>query len=262
MLITIIAVIIALGYFFYPPKFGWVRASVKYLIGIFCFWTAIIFAKPEVQESIWRPAGFFILLIAGLLLLADFLTAVFLWISEKLSSIFMKAPKLPEYLMEIWSAFERLAARKVGALIVLQRKQPLRPQMKGGMPFDAEIRSEILIPLFLTSSPVHDGALIVQKERVQTVKGILPLAALSDLAPNFGTRHRAAIGITEKTDAVALVVSEERGQVSVACHGCLVKIDGKDEFIRVMNWILKGKNLLKLKNVNFVVTTKVLNDLA
>ena len=69
MLITVIAVIIALGYFFYPPRFSWVRASVKYLAGVFCFWAALIFAKPEVQPSIYRTAGLFVLLAAGLLLL-------------------------------------------------------------------------------------------------------------------------------------------------------------------------------------------------
>jgi diadenylate cyclase len=156
---------------------------------------------------------------------------------------------------------ERMASRKVGALIILQRKQPLRPHMKGGMSFDAEIRSEILVPLFLTSSPVHDGALVVHKGRMQTVKGILPLASLSDLAPSFGTRHRAAIGITEKTDAIALVASEERGQISVAYRGCLVHIADRAEFLRTLQWVLKGRNILRLKNANFIVTTKVLDDL-
>jgi DNA integrity scanning protein DisA with diadenylate cyclase activity len=134
--------------------------------------------------------------------------------------------------------------------------------MKGGMPFDAEVKAEILVPLFLTSSPVHDGALVVHKGRMQTVKGILPLASLSDLAPNFGTRHRAAIGITEKTDAIALVVSEERGQISVACRGCLVQIADRSEFLKTLQWILKGRNILRLKNASFIVTAKVLDDLA
>jgi len=124
------------------------------------------------------------------------------------------------------------------------------------------VKAEILVPLFLTSSPVHDGALVVNKGRMQTVKGILPLASLADLAPNFGTRHRAAIGITEKTDAIALVVSEERGQISIACRGCLVHIADKTEFQRTLAWVLKGRNVLRLKNASFIVTAKVLDDLA
>ena len=262
MLITISALIIAMGYFFYPCKLSWVRASLKYLIGLFCLWAALLFAVPIVEDPVAHTAGRGILLLAGGLLCVDIFFFIFSWFSEKIGGLFKKTPQLPNYLMEVWTAIERMASRKVGALIILQRKQPLRPYMKGGMTFDAEIRSEILVPLFLTSSPVHDGALVVYKGRIQTVKGILPLASLTDVATNFGTRHRAAIGITEKTDAIALVVSEERGQVSVAYRGCLVQINDRAEFLRTLQWVLKGKNIMRLKNADFIVTTKVLHDLA
>ena len=196
MFITLIAVAIALGYFFYPFKLVWIRSSLKYLAGIFCLWAALFFAVPALDASFVHRAGIALLAVAGGLLCIDVLISGALWLAERLGNIFHKTPQLPHYLLEIWSAMERMASRKVGALIILQRKQPLRPHMKGGMPFDAEIKSEILVPLFLTSSPVHDGALVVNKGRMQTVKGILPLASLSDLSPSFGTRHRAAIGIT------------------------------------------------------------------
>jgi diadenylate cyclase len=261
MLIPVIAVLIALGYFFYPFKLAWLRPSLKYLSGVFCLWAALYFAVPLVDKEWVHLAGFALLFMAGVLLCMDMLISGVLWLAERMGNIFRKTPQLPGYLLEIWSAMERMASRKVGALIILQRKQPLRPHMKGGMPFDAEIKSEILVPLFLTSSPVHDGALVVCKGRMQTVKGILPLASLSDLSPSFGTRHRAAIGITEKTDAIALVVSEERGQISVATHGCLVHIADRAEFLRTLQWVLKGKNILRLKNASFIVTTKVLDDL-
>ena len=262
MLITIIAVIIALGYFFYSFRLPWLRVLIKYLVGIFCLWVALFFAIPAVDPMLLSKIVLALLLIAGGLLCLDLLIAGGLWAAERLGNIFYKTPQLPHYLLEIWSAMERMASRKVGALIILQRKQPLRPHMKGGMPFDAEVKAEILVPLFLTSSPVHDGALVVSKGRMQTVKGILPLASLADLAPNFGTRHRAAIGITEKTDAIALVVSEERGQISVACRGCLVHIADKTEFQKTLQWVLKGRNILRLKNASFIVTAKVLDDLA
>lgn len=261
MFITIAAAVIALGYFLYPLKIFWLRASLKYLIGAFCLWGALFFAAPSVDPGLIRLTGMAFLAVAGGLLCADMLIAGALWFGELVGNLFRKIPQLPHYLLEIWLAMERMASRKVGALIVLQRKQPLRPFLKGGMPFDAEIKAEILIPLFLTSSPVHDGALIVHKGRIQTVKGILPLAALTDLAPSFGTRHRAAIGITEKTDAIALVVSEERGQISIAYRGCLVHISDRTEFLKTLQWVLKGKNILRLKNANFIVTTKVLDDL-
>jgi DNA integrity scanning protein DisA with diadenylate cyclase activity len=261
MLITSIAVVIALGYFFYPFRLTWVRSLLRYLAGIFCFWMALFFAVPSIDSVFVHRAGLVLLALGGGLLCLDFVISSVLWIAERLGNVFRKTPQLPHYLLEIWSAMERMASRKVGALIILQRKQPLRPHMKGGMPFDAEIKSEILVPLFLTSSPVHDGALVVNKGRMQTVKGILPLAALSDLSPSFGTRHRAAIGITEKTDAIALVVSEERGQISIAYRGCLVHIADRAEYSRTLLWALKGRNILRLKNASFIVTTKVLDDL-
>ena len=261
MLITATAVLIALGYFFYPFKLVWLRSSMKYLTGVFCLWAALFFAEPSVNAQFVSRAGIVFLIAAGGLLCADMLISGALWLAERMGNLFRKTPQLPNYLLEIWAAMERMASRKVGALIILQRKQPLRPHMKGGMPFDAEIKSEILVPLFLTSSPVHDGALIVHKGRMQTVKGILPLASLADLSPSFGTRHRAAIGITEKTDAIALVVSEERGQISVAYRGCLVHIADRSEFLKTLQWVLKNRNILRLKNASFIVTTKVLDDL-
>lgn len=261
MFITLIAVVIALGYFFYPFKLAWLRLSLKYLAGAFCLWAALFFAVPSVDGQFVYRVGIVLLVVAGGLLCVDMLISTVLWLGEGVGNIFHRTPQLPHYLLEIWSAMERMASRKIGALIILQRKQPLRPHMKGGMPFDAEIKSEILVPLFLTSSPVHDGALVVNKGRMQTVKGILPLASLSDLSPSFGTRHRAAIGITEKTDAIALVVSEERGQISVAYRGCLVHIADRSEFLKTLQWVLKGKNVLRLKNASFIVTTKVLDDL-
>lgn len=261
MLITVIAIVIGFGFLLYTPRFSWVKTSLKYLLGGFCLWFAMVSASWVLEEKLIRATGLGLLVIAGLLFLMDLLVSFVQWVGEKMIGIFRKTHKVPAYMMEIWAAIERMANGKVGCLIIIQRKQFLRPHMKGGMPFDAEIKSEILTPLFLTTSPVHDGALIVHKGRIQTVKGILPLASLSDIAPSFGTRHRAAIGITERTDAIALVVSEERGEISVAFRGCLARIHNQKEFIRVLSWVLKGKNLIRLKNVDFVVTTKVLDDL-
>lgn len=262
MLITIVGVIIALGYFLYTPRLSWLKVSYPYVVGVFCLWVAALAAVPAVENALVRQIGFLILFLTGSLLCVDMLVSAAMWLMEKLRGFFRKTPTLPDYLMEIWMALEQMASCKVGALIVLQRKQPLRPHMKGGIAFDAEIRSEILLPLFLTSSPVHDGALVVAKGRIQTVKGILPLAALANQSPKFGTRHRAAIGITEKTDAIVLVASEERGQISVAHRGSLTHIRDRAEFLKTLQWVLKGKNILKLKNANFIVTTKVLEDLA
>ena len=263
MLIPIVAVVIGLSYFLYPPRFAWVRTGIKYLVAIFCFWTALVFARFENHEMIYRPAGFFLLLLAGLLLLIDFLLGAFHKAFGKTASLFRRTPKLAPYLHEIWSTFEKLAASKTGALIVLEQKESLHAHIQGGMSFDAEIRSETLAPLFFETSSVHDGAFVVRKGRLQSVKGILPLATFSDTSStHLGTRHRAAVGITEKTDAIALTVSEEHAFISAASRGSLVKINSRDEFVRVMDWILKQKSIRKLKDAEFIANAKVLEDFA
>lgn len=262
MVIIVITILIGVGFILYSPRLSWIKVSQKYLLGGFCLWGALVFSSAVFEEKLIRATGLGLVAIAGLLFLIDLCTTFLFWMSDKIAGIFQKTHRVPSYAMELWNAMEQMAAKKVGALIVIQRKRPLRPHMKGGMPFDAEIKSEILTPLFLTTSPVHDGALVVHKGRIQTVKGILPIASLSEIAPSFGTRHRAAIGITEKTDAIALVVSEERGEISIAYRGCLAYIRNKKEFIRVLSWVLKGRNFLRLRNVDFTVTTKILEDLA
>ncbi len=262
MEIAIVTVFIAVLFFFYTPHALWIRASMRYLVGLFCFWTACVLLRADLNPEIIRWSGIGLVFLCAAFLSLDLLMLGFSSIKQKISEWFRRAPQREPYLAEIWAAIEKMAIRKIGALIVLQRKDPLKPFLKGGIPFDADIKSEIIFSLFITTSAVHDGALVIYKERIKTVKGILPLAALSDASPNFGTRHRAAIGITEKTDALALVVSEERGEISIAHQGCLIRIPSGEEFFRILTWILKGKNIFRLKNVHFSVMSKILENLA
>jgi uncharacterized protein (TIGR00159 family) len=115
----------------------------------------------------------------------------------------------------------RLAKTKTGALIVLQKHIPLGDVIARGMELSAKVSRELLLTVFNTSTPLHDGAVVVQGDKVVAVACILPLSTAVRDDPSMGTRHRAAIGVTEETDAVAVVVSEERGQVSLACGGKL-----------------------------------------
>ena len=115
-----------------------------------------------------------------------------------------------------------LARARVGALIVLERFIPLRDMMeREGVRLDAHPSRELLQTIFAVHTPLHDGAVIISKGRITAAACILPLAMVKRQA--FGTRHRAALGITEESDAVAIVVSEERGEVSVAIKGRLTK---------------------------------------
>jgi uncharacterized protein (TIGR00159 family) len=117
-----------------------------------------------------------------------------------------------------------LARRRIGALIVLPGKDDLEDTCQGGLSWNGQLSKEMLLSIFWDGNPVHDGAVVVQGRQVQQVGAILPLSKREDLPSYYGTRHRAAVGLSETSDALVVVVSEERGQVVVAKDGELVPI--------------------------------------
>ncbi len=120
---------------------------------------------------------------------------------------------------EILWALGRLSERKVGALIVLERDMGLRTFIESGQFLDAVLTRDLLLSIFQPASPLHDGAVIIQGDRIAAAACFLPLSTNPQAVGALGTRHRAAIGITEESDALALVVSEETGRISVAAFG-------------------------------------------
>lgn len=120
---------------------------------------------------------------------------------------------------EIVTAAEALSHRGVGALLVLERRTGLRQWADLGVPLDALVSADLVVSLFVPASPLHDGAVLVQGDRVVAAGCFLPLSRSTQLERALGTRHRAALGISEETDAVALVVSEQTGQTSLAVEG-------------------------------------------
>jgi diadenylate cyclase len=120
---------------------------------------------------------------------------------------------------ELVFAMEQLSAHKTGALIVLERDIGLRTFIESGVILDARISRDLLLSIFHPGLPLHDGAVIIQKDRIAAAACFLPLTTNPALAGSFGTRHRAAIGITEETDCLSLIVSEETGRISVAAFG-------------------------------------------
>jgi diadenylate cyclase len=129
----------------------------------------------------------------------------------------------PESVNEILLAIEDLAASKTGALIVLERDIGLRTFIESGVLLEARISRDLLISIFQTGLPLHDGAVIIQKDRIAAAACFLPLTTSPALSRTLGTRHRAAIGVTEETDCLSIVVSEETGRISVAAFGELVQ---------------------------------------
>lgn len=128
---------------------------------------------------------------------------------------------------ELMKAAVSLANKKIGALIVLQRETDLRDYVEEGVRVDAALSKEILLSIFIPYSPIHDGAVIVRRDRVLWAGCFLPLTTRLDVDKELGSRHRAALGITEETDAVVIVVSEETGGISVVLNGRLTRhLDG------------------------------------
>jgi diadenylate cyclase len=120
---------------------------------------------------------------------------------------------------ELVVASTSLAARRIGAIVVLEREIGLRNYIEGGIPLDATVTYDLLASIFQPGSPLHDGAVIIQGERIAAAACFLPLSVNPRLSKDLGTRHRAALGLTEENDALAIVVSEETGSISLVIGG-------------------------------------------
>jgi len=134
---------------------------------------------------------------------------------------FARGYQRPEFTEDILIAVRRLAADRIGALIVIERDIGLRTFIESGVRLDAALSSEMLLAIFHPGAALHDGAVIVQRDKIAAAACFLPLAVGPTVSPGLGTRHRAALGITEETDCLSLVVSEETGRISVAAAGVL-----------------------------------------
>jgi len=130
-----------------------------------------------------------------------------------------KTETAEESIEELVVAAGMLAAHRTGAIVVIERQIGLRNYIEGGIPLDAVLTYDLLISIFQVSSPLHDGAVIVQEDRVAAAACFLPLTVNPKLSKELGSRHRAAIGLTEENDSIAIVVSEETGIISVVSDG-------------------------------------------
>src|SRR5918996_5970795 len=137
--------------------------------------------------------------------------------------------KREDIIAEVVQAVAALAARHVGGLIVLEREVGLNEYMEIGTRLDARVSRELLESVFSPHSPIHDGALVIQKGRVTAVRCLLPLSVNPNVTRTLGTRHRAAIGITEETDAVAIVASEEQGKISLVVRGRISQVPDESQ---------------------------------
>jgi len=143
-----------------------------------------------------------------------------------------------EVIEEVSNAATNLSARRVGALIVIEREMGLKSYAESGTPLDAQVTGYLITSIFLQQSPLHDGAVIIQHGRLVAAGCVLPLPSeeggIAVVPRSLGMRHRAAVGISEETDAVAVVVSEETGSISVATAGKLIHGLDHDTLVRML----------------------------
>jgi diadenylate cyclase len=130
-----------------------------------------------------------------------------------------RSARMTETIEEVITASGMLAKARVGAIIVLEREIGLRNYVESGIPVDAALSYDLLTTIFQPLTPLHDGAVIISEDRIAAAACFLPLSVSTRLDRELGTRHRAAIGLTEESDAVAVVISEERGEMSLARNG-------------------------------------------
>jgi diadenylate cyclase len=198
--------------------------SVQMVLGLGILFIVYFVAKVfDLSALMWMMQTFLssILLIVIIVFQQDIRRAL----TQVGKSPFQKSTDVAEKeLDEIIRSVFYLSKRRIGALIVIERETGLQDYIESGFDLDARLSRELLISIFMPVSPLHDGGVIINKGRIQSAGCILPLTQNPYINKRYGTRHRAAIGISEETDAVVLVVSEETQEVSVVRHGALTTV--------------------------------------
>lgn len=135
------------------------------------------------------------------------------------------------FILELAEGMMSLSRQKIGALVILERKTGINEIIQTGTKIDGEVTRQLLINIFIPNTPLHDGAVVVRKNRIVAAGCFLPLTENKFLNQELGTRHRAALGISERSDCISLVVSEEKGHISIAQNGKLYK-DLKEDTLK------------------------------
>ncbi|MEK3789421.1 MULTISPECIES: diadenylate cyclase CdaA [Paenibacillus] len=163
----------------------------------------------------------------------------------------MEDEELNKFIGEIIKAVNYLSRRKIGALLVFERQTGLNEYTESGIKMQSLISSELLINIFIPNTPLHDGAVIVQNNQIAAAACYLPLSENPFISKELGTRHRAAIGVSEVADAVAIVVSEETGHISLAMNGQVVRDIKEESLISKLYEELRPAAVLKEKRGSF-----------
>ena len=157
---------------------------------------------------------------------------------QHLFSIALAESEIVAIIEEIAAVAYKLARQKVGCLIAVERETRLQAYIESGLELDARISAELIQSIFLVPSPLHDGGIIVRGNRIVAASCLFPLSDNPSFSKITGTRHRAAIGITEHTDAIVVMVSEQSGEVSVAADGRFIPADNRERLVGILKDLL------------------------
>ncbi len=199
--------------------------AAKMLIGLMVLFLALIFSQylgfytiDWIIQTLWAQ-----IVLALIILFQPEIRKTLAQMGEaRFLPSFATAEELKS-LEEIVRASVALANRKIGALIVIEKETNLKDFIEMGTQLDAKVSRELLLSIFHPTSPIHDGAIIIRGNRVIAAGCFLPLTLSADISKAFGTRHRAGIGLTEETDAVVIIISEETGSITTAVSNKIEK---------------------------------------
>ncbi|MBW7985775.1 TIGR00159 family protein [Lactobacillus helveticus] len=208
--------------------------AVTYIVDQIVSWAVIgiiVIFQPEIRRGLERLGR----------------TPIF---SERGESAHAKSVKMVQ---ELDKAIQYMSKRRIGALITIQQDTGLDDYIETGIKLDADITGELLINIFIPNTPLHDGAVIINNDRIAVAAAYLPLSDSSMIPKRLGTRHRAAVGISEVTDAVTIVVSEETGGVTITKNGRFLLDLTREEYLKYLNAQLVPKEEKKIPWIRRVI---------
>ena len=224
--------ILILTYIFYH-LYLWLRKkkALRMILAILALPLFYIFARwIDLPLSVWGLQNLWpVILIVLVVIFQEEIREVLGNVSLP-SFFFGRSEKLTSKAMDkIVEATFQMADKKIGGLIVLQKGDDLDELIHEKTPVNAEINEDLLVSIFNPQSPLHDGAVVISGDRIRHAAALLPLSKSTSFPKEWGTRHRAGVGITEISDAECIIISEERGEVLLACQGTLQKKEGRED---------------------------------
>ncbi len=227
--IEILVIAIMTNYILY---FFWNTRSIDLVLGILAFFllfgASFLFHLPILYKLMLSASN--VATIAVVIIFQPELRVALSKLSLK-GKRYRKISEFDKFLDQLATSIYRLADKKIGALVVLENENPLDQFALKAVMFDGRFSSELLESIFSTTTPLHDGAVIIKNLTIVAASVILPLAAdTSQIAKSMGTRHRAALGVSQLTDALIIVVSEETGKISIARDGVMTRGIKMDRF--------------------------------